>query len=63
MKKHNVVVRHVKTDSSPRITTNPPRSPEEIARRLFLDADEWGWKEVISIEVDGKVFLESPREN
>lgn len=63
MKKHKVVVRHIKTDSSPRITTNPPRSPESIARRLFLDADEWGWNEIISIEVDGVLFLKSPEEN
>lgn len=63
MKKHTVVVRHIKTDSSPQISTNPPRSPESIARSLFLDADEWGWDEVISIEVDGVLFLKSPEEN
>lgn len=56
MKKHEITVRHIR-EAHPQISTSAPQRPEEVARRLFYDADEHGWAEVISITVDGEEFF------
>lgn len=57
MKKHKITVRHVR-ESHPRISST--RTPADIARKLFFDADEWGYDEILSIEVDGETFYSAP---